>query len=232
MPAKTCVITGASRGIGLATALRFVRANYGVVAVARGAADLEAAADRIIAGGGECQTVATNIGTPAGARQAIEAALTHFGRIDVLVNNAGAAPLAPIEQMTDEDFTRAVAANVGGVFHTTRAVWPHLRTQEGGTVVNISSMASADPFPGFAVYGACKAWVNLFTKATADEGRRYGIRVFAVAPGAVETQTLRANFPKLPKQQTLDPDDVAGLIETVCDDRLNYVSGQTIFIRK
>jgi NAD(P)-dependent dehydrogenase (short-subunit alcohol dehydrogenase family) len=232
MPAKTCVITGASRGIGLAIALRFARAGYRIVAGARHEDQLQRAVRQIAAAGVECAHVAADVGTRDGARRLIETAQTRFGRVDVLVNNAGYAPLAPIEKTGDEDFEQAITVNVAAVFHTTRAVWPTMRKQAAGTIVNISSMASVDPFPGFSVYGACKAWVNLFTKAMADEGRPLGIRVFAVAPGAVETAMLRQNFPDIPSDQTLDPDDVAGLVETLCNDRMSCVSGQTIFIRK
>jgi NAD(P)-dependent dehydrogenase (short-subunit alcohol dehydrogenase family) len=232
MPTKTCVITGASRGIGLATALRFARAGHRIVAVARTEEQLKQAAEQISAAGGECECVVADIGSRGSAQRLIEAAQTRFERVDVLVNNAGYAPLAPIEKTRDEDFETAIAANVAAVFYTTRAVWPIMRKQAAGVIVNISSMSSVDPFPGFSVYGACKAWVNLFTKAVADEGRPLGIRVFAIAPGAVETQMLRTNFPKIPKSQTLDPDEVAGLVEAVCYDRMRYVSGQTIFVRK
>jgi len=232
MPARTSVITGASRGIGLATALRFARAGGRVVAVARGEPDLKQAANQIRDAGGECEYIVADVGTPTGARRAIHVAVASFGRVDVLVNNVGYAPLSPIEQMNDEHFEAALAANIAGVFYATRAVWPIMRKQGEGVVVSISSLASVDPFPGFAVYGACKAWVNLFTKAMADEGRPLGIRVFAVAPGAVETNMLRQNFPDVPASQTLDPDDVAELVEAVCDERMHYASGQTIFVRK
>ncbi len=232
MPARTCVITGASRGIGLAIALRLARAGYRIVAGARSEGQLKQAAEQITTAGGACEHVVTDVGTRDGARRLIEAAQLRFERVDVLVNNAGHAPLAPIEKTDDEDFERALAANIAAVFYTTRAVWPIMRKQAAGTIINISSMASVDPFPGFSVYGACKAWVNLFTKAMADEGRPLGIRVFAVAPGAVETAMLRQNFPDIPAAQTLDPDDVADLVEALCDERMNYVSGQTIFIRK
>lgn len=232
MNQRVCVISGASRGIGLATALRFARGGWGLVIAARQGAALQAAADRIGAAGAPCEALPVDVGTEAGARELIEVARRRFGRVDVLVNNAGYAPLAPIERFATEDFERAIAVNIAAVFYTTRAVWPTLKAQGGGTIVNVSSMASVDPFPGFSVYGACKAWVNLFTQATAAEGRPLGIRVFAVAPGAVETTMLREHFPEFPREATLDPDEVAGLIEHVCEPPMTHASGQTIFIRR
>ena len=134
--------------------------------------------------------------------------------------------------MTSADYERAVAVNVSAVFHATQAVWPIMQKQGGGTIVNVSSLASDDPFPGFAVYGACKAWVNLFTKATAAEGRPHNIRVYAVAPGAVETGMLRERFPDFPAEQSLAPEDVAGTIELLCDERGVHAAGSTLWLRK
>lgn len=230
---RTAIITGASRGIGLATAQRFAISGHNLVIAARGAAALGEAAAQIKALGAEIEAVPTDVSSLDGARELIDVAVKRFGRIDVLINNAGAAPLAPIEQFTDEDFHAAVDVNIAAVFRTARAAWPVMRDGGGGgTIVNISSLASIDPFPGFAVYGACKAWVNLFTRAIADEGRPHGIRAFAVAPGAVETRMLRERFPDIPAEQTLQPDEVAAVIERLCGDEMRCASGETVFVRK
>lgn len=232
MVPRICVITGASRGIGLATALRFARAGWGVVIAARHEAELRAAADQVGALGAACEALAVDVGSEAGARELIEVARRRFERVDVLVNNAGYAPRAELERFTTQEFEQAIAVNVAAVFLTTRAVWPLLKAQGAGTIVNVSSLASVEPFPGFSVYGACKAWVNLFTQATAAEGRPLGIRVFAVAPGAVETAMLRENFPQFPRERTLEPYEVAAVIEQVCSAPLACASGQTIIIRR
>jgi NAD(P)-dependent dehydrogenase (short-subunit alcohol dehydrogenase family) len=229
---RTCVITGGSRGIGLATALRFAKRLDNVVIAARTARSLEGAVQQIVDAGALCEAVPTDVGTPAGAKEVIDVAIQRFGRIDVLVNNAGAAPLAKMTEFTVGQFRQCVDVNIGGVFYATRAAWPHLMEQESGTIVNISSAASVDPFQGFAVYGACKAWVNLFTQAIAEEGRPLGIRALAVAPGAVETKMLRRNFPDLPRSQTLDPDQVAAVVEAVCEPPFIHTSGQTVFVRR
>jgi len=232
MSERTCVIAGGSRGIGLATALRLANQDYNVVIAARTQTGLDDAIQKVAATGAACMAVTADIGQPEEAAQVIEAAVERFGRVDVLVNCAGVAPLAPIEELKTDDFEQLLDVNIRSVFYTTRAAWPIMRTQRGGVIVNISSMASVDPFPGFAAYGASKAWVNLFSQAIAAEGRPHGIRVFSVAPGAVETSLLRATFPDAPADKALDPDQVAAVVASVCAEHMTPCSGQTIFVRK
>jgi 3-oxoacyl-[acyl-carrier protein] reductase len=227
-----CVVTGGSAGIGLAVGLRFGRGGYRVVICGRDPGRLEAARAAAAAVAPDCLAMPLDVGQPGEAARLIDDTVKRFGRVDVLVNNAGHAPMAPLEALSAADFELALAVNVGAVFHATRAVWPAMRGQGRGVVVNISSLASVDPFPGFSVYGACKAWVNLFTKAIADEGRPLGIRAYAVAPGAVETPLLRRLFANFPAEQTLSPDAVADVVAAVCEDPLRHASGSTLFVRK
>ncbi len=231
MQTRVAVITGASRGIGLATALRLAKAGWTIVAAARHADDLAAAAEQVRGVGGDCVAVPLDVSRPPEARRLIEAAVERTGRLDALINNAGCAPLAPLDRLTDADFEAVTALNMGAVFQTCRAAWPVLCRQGGGVIVNVSSLASVDPFPGFSLYGASKAWVNLFSRSLAAEGKPHGIRVFAVAPGAVETRLLRGLFPNFPADQTLAPDDVAAVIEAACDPRVARCSGETLFVR-
>lgn len=229
---KTAIVTGASRGIGLATALRFGRAGYSLVIAARSPGDLEQALKQVRETGVECEAVPVDVGTAAGGREVVDVARGRFGRVDVLVNNAGAAPLASIPETSDADFERCISANIASAFYCTRAVWPLMRAGGGGTIVNLSSLAAVSPFPGFSVYGGAKAWVSTFTRAAADEGKPLGIRVFAVGPGATETQMLRRHFKDIPAAETLDPDEVAALIEACCGPALAHSVGQTIFVQK
>jgi NAD(P)-dependent dehydrogenase (short-subunit alcohol dehydrogenase family) len=230
---RTCLITGASRGIGLATALRCSAQGYNVVAVARDPDRLREAARRIESCGRACEPILADLADWKQAGALIDAALARFGRLDVLVNNAGVAPLSAVESLSDEAFKQAQGVNVGAVFALTRAAIPVMRSQGGGCIVNVSSMASIDPFPGFAVYGAAKAWVNIFTRALADELAPHGIRVYAVAPGAVETDMLRKNFPTFPKEKTMAPDEVAAAIDALLHaEGLKHASGETVFLRK
>ncbi len=232
MDPRVCVITGASRGIGLATALRFARAGYALVAAARVAPDLARAAEQIRALGATCEPVTLDLGVAAAARQLIDAAVQRFGRVDVLVNNAACGPLARLDEFDPATFDQVTALNIAAVFRTTQAVWPVMKRQGGGVIVNISSVASVDPFPGFTIYGASKAWVNAFSQAVAAEGAPHGIRVFCVAPGAVETRMLRSAFPNFPPDQTLAAEDVAAVIHNLCDPAFAHTAGQTIFVRK
>ncbi len=227
-----CVVTGGSAGIGLAVARHFAARGYRLALCGRNPQTLLAAEQELRQSSATCLALALDLAEPGAPTRLIEEVVQRFGRVDVLVNNAGHAPLAPLNQLTGADFERAVAVNIRAVFHTTQAVWPIMRQQGGGVIVNISSLASVDPFPGFSVYGACKAWVNLFTRAAADEGRSLGIRVYCVAPGAVETRLLRRLFRDFPAEQTLAPAEVAALIGSLCDEPMRHASGQTLFVRK
>lgn len=227
-----CVITGGSSGVGLATALRFGRLGYRLLICGRDPHCLEAAHQQVAAIAPGCASVALDVGRAAEAERLIDTARHTLGRVDVLINNAGHAPLAAIDKMTREEFTKTLAVNVEAVFHTTQAVWPIMREQEAGVILNISSVASVDPFLGFSVYGACKAWVNLFTRATADEGRPLGIRAYSVGLGAVETRMLRGAFPDFPREQTLSPDEVAQFLSSLCEEPMRYATGQTLFFKK
>ncbi len=228
---KICLITGAGRGIGRQLAIRLTRSGATVLAVARTAADLDETVSLCGGHEGRCVRRVANVTSAEEVQAAIDAAIELDNRLDVVVNNAGVAPLKPIVDLEEDEYRQAMAVNCDGVYRVCRAAWPHLEASQG-VIVNISSRAAADPFPGFAVYGATKAWVNTFSQALASEGKESGVRVFSVAPGAVETPLLRSLFPDLPAEQTLDPDEVAAMVETLLDPACRYASGQTVYIQK
>ena len=228
---KCCIVTGGGRGIGRAVARRLCGAGARVMIVSRTARELDETA-RLCAGqGGECVTHVADLQNPREIETVFERCQAAFGRLDVLVNNAGVAPLAPVAEMTDDDFERLLAINVRAVFYACRAAWPALVETEG-TIVNISSLSADDPFPGFAAYGGTKAWVNTFSQALAGEGEPLGVRVFVIAPGAVETQMLRSRFPDFPAERTLDPDAIAAEIEALLTGRSSHHSGDVIRVKK
>lgn len=229
---QVVVVTGGGRGIGRAIGQRFAADGAQVVAASRTLAELEETRRVVELAGGRCHVQPTNVCEPDEIDSLIETMAARFGRIDVLVNCAGIAPQSTIEELEPELFATIMAVNVNAVYHACRSVWPVMKKQKSGVIVNISSIASVDPFAGFAAYGAAKAWVNVWTKALADEGRRFGIRVFSVAPGAVETRMLRDSFPTFPADQTLRPADVADVVHTLTQPGCRYATGQTVFIRR
>ncbi len=145
---------------------------------------------------------------------------------------AGTAPLAMIDEMEPYVFDRIVATNIRTVYLCSRGVWPLMAANADGVIVNISSVAAYDAFPGFAAYGASKAFVVAYTKSLANEGIGCGIRVHGIAPGAVETEMLRGAFPDYPAEKTLSPDVIAAMVETVISPAYKYSSGQTVVVNR
>lgn len=226
------VVTGGGRGIGRAICMRFAEGGAHVIAASRAVDNLEETKRAVEAAGGTCSIHATDVCSEDEITSLIETTVGRHGRVDVLVNNAGVAPLGMIEELDPALFETILSVNVKAVFLGCRAVWPVMKKQGSGVIINTSSVASIDPFPGFAAYGASKAWVNAWTKALAEEGRPLGISVFAVAPGAVETRMLRDAFPDFPADQALEPADVAHVVHTISQPTSRYVTGQTVFLKK
>ncbi len=229
---RTIIVTGAGRGIGRAIARRFGASRANVVAVARNERELDETRRMVERDGSRCLAVRADVSRTEDVDRVVEEAVEAFARIDGLVNNAGLAALSSIDALEPEQFDTLVASNIRSVFLCCRAVWPNMRESGGGVIVNVSSLAADDPFPGFAAYGATKAFVNTFSQALHAEGAPAGIRVYCVAPGAVDTQMLRGPFPDYPAERTLDPDDVAVLIESLFAPAARHVGGQPIRIRR
>ena len=229
---RTAIVTGAGRGIGRAIALRLAAAGTKVAIVSRTLDQLNETRQLIERSGGRALAVVADITKVDDVSRLVEETRSAFGGVDILVNCAGFASVATIEHMEPAVFDALVATNVRAVFLCCRQVWPFMAKSGSGAIVNISSVAAYDPFPGLGAYGATKAFVNAYTKALADEGKPLGIRVYGVAPGAVETDMLRSSFPDYPANQTLDPDDVAALVETLLSPACTHISGQTLVIKK
>jgi len=192
MPALSdhvAIVTGASSGIGEATARHLAREGATVVLAARREDQLDKLKDAIEAAGGTALVVPTDV-TDRDAVQALaQKAKDAYGRIDILVNNAGVMPLTFLHNMRTDDWYRTVDVNLYGVIHAVEAVLPTMIEQERGHVVNISSTAGRKVYPGGAVYSATKFAVRALSEGMRQElGPRYGIRVTCVEPGAVATE--------------------------------------------
>ncbi|GJM23958.1 MAG: NAD(P)-dependent oxidoreductase [Phycisphaerae bacterium] len=229
---QVVVITGGGSGIGRAIALAFAEQGANVVVAGRNLEKLEAVASEVRALGPKCEAMVTDVAKAGDAEDLITKTLITFGRLDVLVNNAGNAILSDVQNIDLKAFDKMLAVNAAGPTYTSKHAFGAMKKNDGGTIVNISSMAAADPFPGLGAYGATKAYVNILTKALATEGKPHGIRAFAVGPGAVETEMLRASFPDFPAEQTLPAKAIAEMVLLLTNPACQYSSGQTIYVSK
>ena len=224
-----CIITGGSSGIGLATARRFFQAGYRVAICGRSQERLEKAAslisDSTLVDGKRLLTVVADLEQADQAKAFGQSSLEHFGRIDVLVNNAGVAPLSPFGAITDESFETLINVNVRSSFYLTQMAWNTMVKQRSGTIVNISSLSAVDPFTGFSTYGASKAWLDLLTHSLAQEGKDLNIRICSLRPGAVETPLLRGLFPDFPAEDCVSPEQVAEKVWGCVNSPDDYPSG-------
>lgn len=229
---KTAIVTGAGRGIGRAVARRFAAAGAKVTIAARTQQQLDETRRLIERAKGTVLAVSADVSQTDDVQRLVDEAQSTFGSIDILVNNAGLASLATIDQLEPHVFDQIIASNIRTVYLCSRAVWAVMSANDGGIIINVASVAAYDPFPGFAAYGAAKAFVVAYTRALAAEGKSCGIRIYGVAPGAVETEMLRGAFPSFPAEKTLQPDDVAALVEALVGPSCRHVSGQTIVVKK
>lgn len=229
MEAPVSIVTGAGSGIGRATAAALSWLGHRVVLAGRRLAALQETAAGLTT---ETLCVPTDVGEAGECRSLIAAALDCFGRVDALVNNAGYAPSAPIGSHDDEMIRRVFATNAMGPATLISAVWPTMVRQGGGRIVNVSSMATVDPFPGLFAYAASKGAVEVMVKSCEVEGRARGIRAFGVAPGAVETAMLRGIVSEadLPSSRCLRPEDVARVIADCAAGRRDGDSGKVILL--
>lgn len=231
--AQVAMITGGTSGIGLATAVRQGALGHQIVIFGRSSERLERAAEQIrAAGAAGCQMVVADFRYPHQAVQALRTAVQTQGRCDLLVNAAAVAPLAPFEQMSAEAFDEVVNVNIRSIYLSTQAVWPVMRQLGGGVIVSVSSLAAVSPFTGFSAYGASKAWLDVATKAWADEGRAHGIRAYSVRPGAVATPMLAGLFPDFPAEQTVSADEVAEVICQLALPPWRFSSGEAFTVTR
>jgi NADP-dependent 3-hydroxy acid dehydrogenase YdfG len=194
---KAVAITGASSGIGEATALACAEAGAAVALAARRADRIEALAERINGGGGRAIAIPTDVGEERQARDFVERAHAELGRLDVLVNNAGVMLLGPIQDAPTEEWRRMVHVNVFGVLYCTHAAVPLMRAQGSGDVITVSSVAGRVARAGSGVYNLTKHGVGAFSESLRQELAGSGVRVTLVEPGAVATELREHNRPEV-----------------------------------
>jgi NAD(P)-dependent dehydrogenase (short-subunit alcohol dehydrogenase family) len=183
------IVTGGSRGIGLATARALIETGIRVAITATSDDTLRtgAAALEQVAGPDAVLPIRVDVRRQDEVERAIDTVIGRFGGLDVLVNNAGIGIFRSVTEMTADEWHRVMETNLTGVFYCCRAALPHLRARGGGWIVNISSLSSTGPFADGSAYCASKAGLNAFTEALMQEVRQDGVRVACVLPGSVRT---------------------------------------------
>lgn len=234
---KVALVTGASRGIGRATALMLAKAGARVALTSRGdAAELVAA--EIAAAGGESLALAADVSDAAAVSAAVGRILDGWGRIDVLVNNAGITRDQLLLRMKREEWDAVLATNLTGTFICTQAVLKTMVRQRSGRIISISSVVGQTGNPGQTNYAATKAGIIGFSKALAREVASRNITVNVVAPGLIDTDMTReisadaqASWAStIPLGRLGTPDDIAAAVCFLASDAAGYITGQVLAV--
>jgi len=202
---KVWFISGASKGLGLSLVIQLLKAGQLVAATSRNVNDLIA---DVNSNSKQFLPLAVNLKDELSVEQAINATIAQFGKIDVVINNAGYGIGGSIEELTDEETRNAFDINVFGTLNVIRKVSPHLRAQRSGHIINIASIAGIAGATGWSVYSATKAAVIALSEVLADDVKAFGIKVTVVAPGAFRTNFLTSDSLVLPQNPIAEYEDV------------------------
>jgi NAD(P)-dependent dehydrogenase (short-subunit alcohol dehydrogenase family) len=242
LSSKVAIITGGGTGIGRACALLFAREGASVAIAARRRERLEAVAKEIVAAGGQALALECDITDTKSVEMALRATEERFGRLNVVVNNAGAIHVGTAEETSDEDWNRTIAANLTGTFNISRAAVPALRRAEGGSIVNIGSYLGLVALNRRAAYCAAKGGVTLLTKAMALDHAHENIRVNCICPAIVETEMAKASIARAPDPGAYrkaresqiplgrmgQPEDIAQLALFFASDESSWITGTAL----
>jgi NADP-dependent 3-hydroxy acid dehydrogenase YdfG len=185
---KVVVITGASSGLGEATARLLSAQGAMVVLGARRVDRLQSLAEELIKKGGKALAMATDVTKHEQVKRLVDAAVQTYGRIDVMINNAGLMPQSPLERLKINDWDRMIDVNIKGVLYGIAAALPYMKQQKSGQIINVSSVAGHKIRPGGAVYSATKHAVLVISEGLRQEVKAYNIRTTVISPGAVDTE--------------------------------------------
>jgi citronellol/citronellal dehydrogenase len=233
---RIAIVTGGATGIGYATALQLAKLGASVVICSRTVDELEAAAARIAReSGSRCLAVPTDVKDEDAVIALVQRTIDEFGRVDILVNNAGGTRMGPLETIPTKGWDSIFDLNVRSAYIATREVGRHMIARKSGAIVNISSGAGENG----AHYSAAKSALQMFTRVTAAEWGKHGIRVNCVAAGAIASPRVLDAWKvaglepdemgrAIPLRRTGTPDEMANMIVFFASDAASYITGQTI----
>lgn len=235
---RVAIVTGASRGIGAATAREFANAGAAVVLAARDKDALESVERGISSAGGRALAMPTDVGDPASVERMVEGTVAEFGRLDVAFNNAaggGQAP-TPLAELPVEAYDSALAISLRGVFLSMKFEIPAMLNAGGGAIVNMSSTAGLEAVAGLAGYVSSKHGVIGLTRSAALDYAERGVRVNALAPGPILTERLeeageeaqRQAGMAMPMRRIGRPEEVAAAVVWLCSDQASFITGATL----
>jgi NAD(P)-dependent dehydrogenase (short-subunit alcohol dehydrogenase family) len=207
---KVAIVTGGSKGIGRGIAEALVRAGVNVCISARSRSEIDETV-RDLCTLGKVTGIACDVRIQSQIKSLFELTVAEFGGVDILVNNAGIGIFAPVEEMVPEDFRAVLETNLFGVFYCCHEVIPLMKKRGGGYIINISSLAGANPHPRMAAYNASKFGLNGFSEALMQEVRHDGIKVSYIMPGSVNTE-FGGDTPTPDQDWQLRPEDVARVV--------------------
>jgi len=238
---KVALITGASRGIGLAIASALAAAGARVALASRKQEGVDEAAEVIRRQGGEALAVAAHTGDGAAVTALVERVVAHFGGLDILVNNAATNPhFGPFLTAEDSHWDKILDVNVKGYFRVAQACIPAMRARGGGKIINVASVAGLEPQPMMGVYCVSKAAVLMVTQVLAAEVAADNIQVNAIAPGFVKTKFSQVLWSTpaihdrlvraVPQQRMAEPSELAGIAVYLASAASSYTTGATIVV--
>ncbi|MBK9155223.1 MAG: SDR family oxidoreductase [Chloracidobacterium sp.] len=208
---KAAIVTGSTKGIGLAIAERLVENGVGVVICGRGRDDVQKAAEHLLKKG-KAEAVSCDVRDPGHVKALIEHCAEVFGGVDILVNNAGIGYFGKtVEELSPEEFRRTIETNLFGVYYGCHFAVPLMKQRGGGYIINISSLAGQNPHPKMAAYNASKFALNGFSEALMQEVRQDNIKVSYICPGSVNT-AFGGDTPGDEKAWQLQPSDIADIV--------------------
>ena len=238
---KIAIVTGASRGIGRSVALAYAEAGAKVTVAARSVDDLETLAKEIEAAGSEALVAPTDVTSRDSIQEMVDATVSKFGGLDVLVNNAGGSNFtAPLLTMRPSGWDKIRTLNYDSVFHCTQIGAQAMLDSGGGSIIQIASVAGIDGAPGLSMYSGAKGGVRLFTQAVAKELAASGIRLNSIAPGWIDTPlnewatsdegALREMEKMIPMGRIGKPEEITGAAIYLASDASSFVTGATLVI--